>query len=76
MADERIVDLWELADRIEQTPSVVITEDERVIVACCVRWFAGTKTETGKAVGILDPPENNANLAVVPITREQLLGGA
>jgi hypothetical protein len=76
MADEqRIVDMWELADRIEDTPSTILTEDERVIVACAVRWFAGTKTETGKAIGVLEPPKEQPNMAVIPVTREQLLGG-
>ena len=73
MADDRVVDMWELADRIEYATGI-LTDDERVITACAVRWFAATKTDTGKAVGILAPTAANPTLAVVPITREQLLG--
>lgn len=71
MADEpqRIVDLFELADRIEGTPSLVISEDERVITACALRWFGSTKTATGKAIGILPGEMDNPAVAVVPVPR-------
>lgn len=67
MAD-RIVDMWELADRIEHTTSP-ITQDERVIAACALRWFAATKTQTGKGIGITPSALQPGELAVIPVPR-------